>query len=50
MKYSTQKIEYAELETCDIMTASGEGTLTVGNTTITGPESNFSAGYDELWG
>ena len=50
MKYSTPKIEYVEVETQDIMSASREGSLTIGDTTITGPQDDFSVGYSDLLG
>lgn len=50
MKYVTPTIEIVKLETNDIMTASGEGSMTANGTTITGKENEFSAFFDELLG
>ena len=50
MKYSKPEIEISKLETTDIMESSSEGSLTVGGITITGPNSSFITGFDELRG
>ena len=51
MKYTKPELEIIELETNDIMTASGgEGSITVNNTTITGPKDEFFAFFEDLVG
>ena len=50
MKYSKPEIEYSKLETTDNMGSSSEGSLTIGDVTISGPSSNFVTGFDELRG
>jgi hypothetical protein len=51
MKYIKPELEIVELETNDIMTASGgEGSITVNGTTISGPKDDFSAFFGDLVG
>lgn len=53
-KYEAPTLELLEVESQDIVTASmvsnGEGSITVGETTITGEEGTFSALFGELLG
>lgn len=50
MKYTQPMLEKIELETNDIVLASGEGTMTVGDITITGREEEFAFDYSTLVG
>ena len=51
MKYTKPELDIIELETNDIMTASGgEGSITVNETTIKGPKDDFFALYEDLLG
>ena len=50
MKYTQPMLEKIELETNDIVLASGEGTMTVGDITITGKEDEFSLDFSDLLG
>lgn len=50
MKYIKPQLEKIELETDDIMLTSNEGTMTVGNITITGPQDEFSSDFNDLLG
>ena len=50
MKYTKPMLEIFELETNDIITASGEGSMTVDNVTISGPQDEFYADFSELVG
>ena len=48
MKYVKPTLEITEMETNDIMLASGEGTITVGETTITGKKHEFASDFSDL--
>lgn len=53
MKYTEPKIEYTVVETYDIMLLSdilSEGSLTVDDTTVEGPQSNFATSFEDLLG
>ncbi len=51
MKYIKPMIEVLKLETEDIMVASnGQGSITVGGTTINGKEDEFSTPFEDLLG
>ena len=53
-KYESPILELTEIESQDIVTASmvsnGKGSITVGDTTISGEEGTFSALFGELFG
>ena len=51
MKYIKPTFELVELEISDIIAASSEaeqGSITVDDTTITGPKNNFSVDFGDL--
>ena len=49
MKYTKPTLEVVELEITDVIAASGEqGSITVDNTTITGPKDQFSVNFGDL--
>ena len=49
MKYTKPTLEVVELEIKDVIAASGEqGSITVDDTTITGPKDSFSQDFDDL--
>jgi len=51
MKYTKPIIEIFVLETSDIVAASaGQGSMTVGDITITGPQDEFYADFSDLLG
>ena len=49
MKYIQPQLEKFEFETNDIILASSEGSMTVGEITITGPQDEFSADFSDLY-
>ena len=49
MKYIKPTLEIVELEIKDVIAASGEqGSITVDDTTITGPKDQFSVNFGDL--
>ncbi len=49
MKYTKPIFELVELEITDVIAASGEqGSITVDDTTITGPKDQFSVNFGDL--
>ena len=49
MKYTKPTLEVVELEITDVIAASGEqGSITVDDTTITGPKDQFSVNFGDL--
>lgn len=51
MKYIKPTLEIVELEVVDMITTSrGQGSITVGDTTITGPKDEFSGDFGDLTG
>ena len=48
MKYTKPQLGMLELETSDVILTSGEGTMTVGDITITGPKHEFSSDFGDL--
>lgn len=50
MRYTKPQLEIVELETSDVILASSEGSMTVGEVTITGPQDEFAYDFGDLVG
>ena len=48
MKYIKPQLEKYDIETSDIILTSGEGSMTVGDVTVTGQKDEFSFDFGDI--